>query len=296
MVTVLVVAALGYLIYKIHRVEKNNEIAALCGAALSCQVAKSTEVLIEQQCAVGERVLDELKVEAAIIRRYLGGLIENDLLPHVGFVRPTNYVKGDEVFYQAWREEVLDKLDGNSDEEIVTTPETQGTESPNTAQFFYPRNDGPFCTFRRRLREAVCHVRHRLSLLHVSWQEIRREFCNFLRRTQTLLTTKRHYYTGSFGPDLGSSGGLDASGHPVSCTRTLGRIRDTQSFVQSKPEATSTEVDLFLVGWDRGAEWGASHEHLCIPGSCSRYAELACRHLSNSPQSDASSTRCIQAK
>jgi hypothetical protein len=155
------------------------------------------------------------------------------------------------------------------------TPQIQKTESPCTGLYLYPCSDGRFCIFLRRLRQVVFDARHRLLLLRVSLREIRREFYNCIRRNRMLLTTKRHYYTGIFGPDLGPSGGLGANGHPVSCTRTLGRIQDTQSLLQSTPEATQTDADWFLVGWDKGAEWGAIHRHNCIPGSCKRHVVLA---------------------
>jgi hypothetical protein len=152
---------------------------------------------------------------------------------------------------------------------------TQETRSPRKGLYLWPSTDGRSYTLLRRLRQAFFDAPHRLFLLRVSLREIGREFCSFVRRTRTLLTTTRHYYTGIFGPDLGPSGGLGENERPVSCTRTLGRIQDTQSLLQSTPEATQTDADWFLVGWDKGAEWAASHPHFCSPGSCSRYVVLA---------------------
>lgn len=154
-------------------------------------------------------------------------------------------------------------------------PETQETGQLHKVQHLCPNTDGLLRTFLSKLQRAFFDARHRLFLLRVSWREIGLEFCNFVRRTRMLLTTTRHYYTGIFGPDLGPSGGLGANGHPVSCTRTLGRIQDTLHLLQSTPEATQTDADWFLVGWDKGAEWAASHQHFCSPGSCNRYVVLA---------------------
>jgi hypothetical protein len=99
MLTLIAVLAVFYVIYRLHAVEQNLEGIALLIGGTSIQLDKSVENLS-----------GKVEVEAQIIRRYLGGLIENDLLPHVGFKRPTNRVEGDEKFYEAWREEVLDKL------------------------------------------------------------------------------------------------------------------------------------------------------------------------------------------
>jgi hypothetical protein len=160
-------------------------------------------------------------------------------------------------------------------EQRAKTPEIQETRSPRTGLCLCPSTDGRFCIFLRKFRQAFFGARHRLFLLRVSLREIGREFYSFAQRTRMLLTTTRHYYTGVFGPDLGPSGGLGTNGHPVSCTRTLGRIQDTQSLLQNTPEATQTDADWFLVGWDKGAEWTASHPHFCSPGSCNRYVVLA---------------------
>lgn len=155
------------------------------------------------------------------------------------------------------------------------TSEARKTGSLCTGLYLYPRKDDRFCIFRRKLRRAVFDLRHRVFLLRVSLREIRREFCNFCRRSRILLATKRHYYTGWISVDLGPAGGMGANGHPISCTRTLGRIQDTQHFLQSNLEATPVDTDWFLVGWDKGVEWGACHPHLCISDSCKRYVVLA---------------------
>lgn len=156
-----------------------------------------------------------------------------------------------------------------------TTPQTRKAGLSDTGPLLYASKDGPFDICLRRIRRTVLRARRRFYLLRWSSQEVLREFRNFVRHSRMLLTTTRHWYTGSLGPDLGPAAGLETNGHPVSCTRTLGRIEDIQSFFESNPEATQKDADWLLVGWDMGAEWASRHPHECNPGSCKRYVVLA---------------------
>ncbi len=155
----------------------------------------------------------------------------------------------------------------------VMTPEVQTPDVSCMAPALYYDKDVRQLaySFLHRIHSLIGRLRHAVRLFQLSAREIRREFCKFARRTRTLLTTKRHHYTGSFGPDLGPAAGTESNGHPVSCTRTLGRIQDIQTFFRSNPGATATDTETLLVGWDMGAEWAASHGHSCTPGSCKRY-------------------------
>lgn len=152
----------------------------------------------------------------------------------------------------------------------VMTPEAQRRAVYRTAPFLYYDTDAHAYSFLDKIRLLVGKVRRQFSLFRLSVREISHEFCNFVRRSRTLLTTKRHYYSGVFGPDLGPAFGADSNGHPVRCTRTLNRIQDIQTFLQNNPGATQTDAETLLVGWDMGAEWAASHEHCCTHGSCKR--------------------------
>jgi len=157
----------------------------------------------------------------------------------------------------------------------IMTPEVHERAVCHTVPFLYYDTDGHSYNFLDNVRSLVGKVRRQFWLLQLSAREISHEFRNFVRRSRTVLTTKRHYYTGSFGPDLGPAAGLLANGHPVSCTRTLGRIQDSQTFFRSNPGATATDAETLLVGWDMGAEWAGSHEHHCTRGSCKRYTVSA---------------------
>jgi hypothetical protein len=152
----------------------------------------------------------------------------------------------------------------------VMTPEAQGQAVCCTAPFLYYDTDVHAYSFRDKIHALIGHVRQRVRLFRLSAREISREFGNFVRHSRTLLTTKRHYYTGSFGPDFGPAFGTNSSGHPVRCTRTLGRTQDIQNVFQNSPGATQIDAEKFLAGWDMGAEWAASHEHYCTRGSCNR--------------------------
>jgi hypothetical protein len=153
----------------------------------------------------------------------------------------------------------------------IMTPEVQGQAVCCTAPSPYYDTDVHAYSFLGKIHSLVGKVRRQFSLFRLSVREIAHEFRNFVRRSGTLLTTKQQYYTGSFGPDLGPAFGTDSNGHLVRCTRTLGRIQDIQTFLQSTSGATQIDGETFLVGWDRGAEWAASQQHSCTQGSCSRY-------------------------
>ena len=154
----------------------------------------------------------------------------------------------------------------------ATTRETQRTDLSNKNQYLHSSKRGLSCTFQRNLREIAFRAGHRWSLLRVSRREIQREFRSFVRRSRTPLTTTRHYYTGSLGPDHDPAFWRESRGDTVRCIRTLGRILDIQRLPQNILGATQMDAETFSVGWDMGAEWPASHEHFCTPGSCSRYS------------------------
>lgn len=156
----------------------------------------------------------------------------------------------------------------------VMTPEAQGQAVCCTAPFLYYDTGAPVYSFLDKIHSLVGKAQHRFWLFRLSVREISHEFCNFVRRSRTLLTTKRHHYTGSFGPDLGPAFGTDSSGHPVRCTRTLGRTQDIQNVLQNSLGATQIDAEKFLAGWDMGVEWAASHEHSCTRGSCNRHSAM----------------------
>src|SRR5713226_2844411 len=106
----------------------------------------------------------------------------------------------------------------------VMIPEAHGQAVCCTPPFLYYDTDVHAYNFLDKIRSLTGNLRHQFSLFRLSAREIAHEFHNFVRRSGTLLTTKRHYYTGSFGPDLGPAFGTDSNGHPVRCTQTLGRI------------------------------------------------------------------------
>jgi hypothetical protein len=69
------------------------------------------------------------------------------------------------------------------------------------------------------------------------------------------------YFFGYQGPVwIESSAGL-----LVRCEATPARIRDTRDMLANHPAATTLDVDLFLEGWTKGAQWAAnsiySHEY-----------------------------------
>lgn len=77
------------------------------------------------------------------------------------------------------------------------------------------------------------------------------------------------------GNDFGPVFGEASSGHLVPCTRPQGRSADMQEFPGNTPGLSLFDRELFLLGWDRGAEWQSAHPHQCNPGSCNRLS-LSC--------------------
>jgi hypothetical protein len=51
----------------------------------------------------------------------------------------------------------------------------------------------------------------------------------------------------------------------VDCTRTRGRIADTQAVWASNPRMSGEDLQMFLAGWSAGARWSDSHKHSCTP-------------------------------
>jgi hypothetical protein len=113
------------------------------------------------------------------------------------------------------------------------TLEIQRIDLSNKAQSLFWSTDAFSYSALGRIRSKVEKARRGIFLLWLSIREISREFCKFCRRTQNLLASTRHYYTGSFGSDLGPAFGAEANGHPVRCTRTLGRIQGIQKLSRS---------------------------------------------------------------
>lgn len=62
----------------------------------------------------------------------------------------------------------------------------------------------------------------------------------------------------NFVVDLGPAYQTSPNGHLVPCTRTRARIRDTQSMLSSRPWASPVDLQTFLEGWDKGAEWASA--------------------------------------
>lgn len=58
----------------------------------------------------------------------------------------------------------------------------------------------------------------------------------------------------------------DPVGSQRSDSRRFARSLDTQQICEMKKWASLTDLQLFLLGWDRGAEWGLSESN---QGSCS---------------------------
>lgn len=98
------------------------------------------------------------------------------------------------------------------------------------------------------------------------WHELLRETRTYLRRTRTLLKERTVLLV-----DLGFEVGADGDGHSIPCTRTRGRIRDTQYFVDAATDRTCTELSIFLRGWDAGAMWVADNPHSCIRDTNGKY-------------------------
>jgi hypothetical protein len=56
---------------------------------------------------------------------------------------------------------------------------------------------------------------------------------------------------------LFGSSEVDATGHLRPNTRTLGCMKDMQRYESQFPTATDFDWELFQIGWEAGAEWGA---------------------------------------
>ncbi len=115
------------------------------------------------------------------------------------------------------------------------------------------------------LREGIWKLYLHYSYILATLSEMLQECHNLPFRIRMLWKRRHHLSIGhSLGPFFGKS-----DEHLVGCTRTLGCIQDTQGLL-SNTRATWLEVELFLEGWQRGAEWEFSHPHVCTPGSCNR--------------------------
>lgn len=70
---------------------------------------------------------------------------------------------------------------------------------------------------------------------------------------------------------LGPALWTDATGCLVPNERTRARIRDTQQLNQNLPWATVADHQLFLSGWDKGAEW--AFQRIRSIGLCNGHTE-----------------------
>jgi hypothetical protein len=116
------------------------------------------------------------------------------------------------------------------------------------------------------LRYKVWKQQRRCLYFLGTMHEMTHEIHNLGHRIETLWKRRGRLPIGNtYGPIFGK----DSKGCLVECTKTRGRIQDTQELLAS-PKATWLDVELFLEGWDRGVEWEFSHPHACIAGSCKR--------------------------
>lgn len=63
--------------------------------------------------------------------------------------------------------------------------------------------------------------------------------------------------------DLGPAMKTLPNGHLAHDTRTLARIHGTQTMFSTTPWATLVDLEIYLAGWDKGAEWALGKEDFC---------------------------------
>jgi len=63
-----------------------------------------------------------------------------------------------------------------------------------------------------------------------------------------------------FGVDLGPVFQTPSHGHPRNDTWTLARIQGMRYMQTKWPRASLVDLQIFLEGWDKGAEWALSVE------------------------------------
>jgi hypothetical protein len=90
-----------------------------------------------------------------------------------------------------------------------------------------------------------------------SWYAFRRaialELDNLGPRIQMLYRTKLHHH----GAYLGPSGRISPTGRDVLCAATFARIADMRCMLANHPKATGWDQEMFLEGWEMGAQWAA---------------------------------------
>jgi hypothetical protein len=106
--------------------------------------------------------------------------------------------------------------------------------------------DKPLALSRASVFARMFHF-HRHPFLHAVLDEFR----SLAGRIHILRTTRLYRY----GVDLGQGLKRLPNGHLEKNTRTLSRSLDTKTLFAIHPKASLVDLQLFLAGWDKGAEW-----------------------------------------
>jgi hypothetical protein len=103
---------------------------------------------------------------------------------------------------------------------------------------------------RSFLQSASSSVRHFYWSLNLYIHTLLSEFRTVLQRTEFRLKKRLDQN----GVDLGAHYRMRPNGHLEPNTRTQNRIRDTRYLLSKHPWATLVDLQIFLEGWDKGAE------------------------------------------
>lgn len=146
-------------------------------------------------------------------------------------------------------------------------PVTPGPKQLHTDQIALSHyRDVLWDTFPYSLHEGLWKLRLHYGYLWTTMHEMLREFCSLAHRMRMLWKMRQRLSTIYL---LGPVFGEDPNGHLVRCRKTLGRTQGTQDLL-ANPKASRMEVQLFLEGWEKGAEWESHCPHTCNPNSRKR--------------------------
>jgi len=95
------------------------------------------------------------------------------------------------------------------------------------------------------------------SLVGLGWS-LPHHTCKTLSEIRSLIGHIETRNRKNFVVDLGPALQTPPSGHLVPCTRTRARIRDIRPMLSSRPWASLVDLQTFLEGWDKGAEWAGA--------------------------------------
>ena len=108
--------------------------------------------------------------------------------------------------------------------------------------------------FAENFRRGFARLRHLWWFLNLTRYALVSEICSLPGRIQFRLARRLD----QTGVDFGTPWKRHPNEHLEPNTRTHARIRDTQCMLAKYPWATPVDLEIFLVGWDRGAEWASA--------------------------------------